>query len=392
MPRYFQNMPTVGKAVRPNPENVAELKAIEEDIHAKIVAALAAGKKDEDMNAKGLRADPPGTVAIHYGETGFFREVYSGEDGVIAGIKKYLDMLPSYDLEFFRVDTPQSPAASDVELYDLVLNNKKRPYDMYSVIARLFDGSQFMEYKKGYGPEMITGLAKVDGLLVGVVANQQGVFPNYPEYKQGAMGVGGKLYRQGLIKMNEFVTLCARDRLPMIWIQDTTGIDVGNDAEKAELLGLGQSLIYSIQSSKLPMMEITLRRGTAAAHYVLGGPQGNDNNAFSLGTAATEINVMNGETAANAMYTGRLAKDQKAGKDLQPTIDKMNALINDYNEKSKPFYCAKAGLVDEIVDMPMMRNYIVAFTDSCYQNPESICPFHQMLLPRTIRDFETFKK
>ena len=578
MPRYFQNMPTVGKAVRPNPENVAELKAIEEDIHAKIVAALAAGKKDEDMNAKGqmtamqrvsmlvdpgtwcplnslynpednkngstsiikglgrvngkwcvviasdnkkhagtwvpgqadnllrgsdtakrlriplvyllncagveldqqekvypnrrgggtpfyrnselnqmgipvivgiygtnpagggyhsisptiliahekanmavggagivggmnpkgfvdmeaalaqieatkgLRADPPGTVAIHYGETGFFREVYSGEDGVIAGIKKYLDMLPSYDLEFFRVDTPQSPAASDVELYDLVLNNKKRPYDMYSVIARLFDGSQFMEYKKGYGPEMITGLAKVDGLLVGVVANQQGVFPNYPEYKQGAMGVGGKLYRQGLIKMNEFVTLCARDRLPMIWIQDTTGIDVGNDAEKAELLGLGQSLIYSIQSSKLPMMEITLRRGTAAAHYVLGGPQGNDNNAFSLGTAATEINVMNGETAANAMYTGRLAKDQKAGKDLQPTIDKMNALINDYNEKSKPFYCAKAGLVDEIVDMPMMRNYIVAFIDSCYQNPESICPFHQMLLPRTIRDFETFKK
>ena len=578
MPRYFQNMPTVGKAVRPNPENVAELKAIEEDIHAKIVAALAAGKKDEDMNAKGqmtamqrvsmlvdpgtwcplnslynpednkngstsiikglgrvngkwcvviasdnkkhagtwvpgqadnllrgsdtakrlriplvyllncagveldqqekvypnrrgggtpfyrnselnqmgipvivgiygtnpagggyhsisptiliahekanmavggagivggmnpkgfvdmeaalaqieatkgLRADPPGTVAIHYGETGFFREVYSGEDGVIAGIKKYLDMLPSYDLEFFRVDTPQSPAASDVELYDLVLNNKKRPYDMYSVIARLFDGSQFMEYKKGYGPEMITGLAKVDGLLVGVVANQQGVFPNYPEYKQGAMGVGGKLSRQGLIKMNEFVTLCARDRLPMIWIQDTTGIDVGNDAEKAELLGLGQSLIYSIQSSKLPMMEITLRRGTAAAHYVLGGPQGNDNNAFSLGTAATEINVMNGETAANAMYTGRLAKDQKAGKELQPTIDKMNALINDYNEKSKPFYCAKAGLVDEIVDMPMMRNYIVAFTDSCYQNPESICPFHQMLLPRTIRDFETFKK
>ncbi len=578
MPRYFQNMPVVGKPVRANPENVEELRAIEDDIHAHIVSALSAGKKDEELNekgqmtamqrvtmlvdpgtwcplnslynpqdnkngstsivkglgrvngkwccivasdnkkhagtwvpgqadnllrgsdtakrlriplvyllncagveldqqekvypnrrgggtpfyrnselnqmgvpvivgiygtnpagggyhsisptilvahekanmavggagivggmnpkgyvdreaaealiegSKGLRSDPPGRVAIHYNETGFFREVYSGEDGVIAAIKKYVDMLPSFDLEFFRVDEPQSPGASDVELYDLVLNNKKRPYDMYSVIARLFDGSQFMEYKKGYGPEMITGLAKVDGLLVGVVANQQGVFPNYPEYKPGSMGVGGKLYRQGLIKMNEFVTLCARDRLPMVWIQDTTGIDVGDDAEKAELLGLGQSLIYSIQSSKLPMMEITLRRGTAAAHYVLGGPQGNDNNAFSLGTAATEINVMNGETAAAAMYTGRLVKDQKSGKDLQDTIDKMNALIEDYNEKSKPLFCAKAGLVDEIVDMPMMRNYIVAFADSCYQNPDSICPFHQMLLPRTIQDFETYQK
>ena len=355
--------------------------------HVDMEAALA-----QIEATKGLRADPPGSVSIHYGETGFFREVYTEQEGVIAGIKKYVDMLPTFDLEFFRVDTPQSPAMSDVELYDLVLNNKNRPYDMYSVLGRLFDGSQFMEYKKGYGPEMITGIAKVDGLLVGVVANQQGIFPNYPEYKMAkygqAMGAGGKLYRQGLIKMNEFVTLCARDRLPMVWIQDTTGIDVGDDAEVAELLGLGQSLIYSIQSSGLPMMEITLRRGTAAAHYVLGGPQGNDNNAFSLGTAATEINVMNGKTAANAMYTGRLAKDQKAGKDLQPTIDKMNALIDDYDLKSKPLYCAQAGLVDEVVDMPMMRNYIVAFADSCYQNPASICPFHQMLLPRTIKDYD----
>ena len=96
---------------------------------------------------------------------------------------------------------------------------------------------------------MITGFAKMDGLLVGVVANTQGLLMNYPEYKQNSVGMGGKLYRQGLIKMNEFVTLCARDRVPMVWIQDTTGIDVGDDAERAELLGLGQSLIYSIENS-----------------------------------------------------------------------------------------------------------------------------------------------
>ena len=343
---------------------------------------------------KGLRADPPGSVSIHFGQTGFWREVYAEQEGVIEGIKKYVGMLPAYDLEFFRVAEPANPVGDPEELYDIVLNNKNRPYDMYSVISHLVDGGELMEYKKGYGPEMITGTAKVGGLLVGIVANQQGVFPNYPEYKMAkygqSMGAGGKLYRQGLIKMNEFVTLCARDRLPIIWIQDTTGIDVGDDAEVAELLGLGQSLIYSIQSSKLPMMEITLRRGTAAAHYVLGGPQGNDNNAFSLGTAATEINVMNGKTAANAMYTGRLAKDQKAGKDLQPTIDKMNEMIEDYDLKSKPLYCAQAGLVDEIVKMPLMRNYMIAFTESCYQNPESICPFHQMLLPRSSRDFDSY--
>lgn len=341
---------------------------------------------------KNLKSDIPGTVAIHYGETGFFREVYADEEGVLAGIRKYIDMLPAYDPEFFRVDDPKEPLFDANDLYSIVPINQKRSYDMVEVLARLFDGSEFMEYKHGYGPEMITGLAKIDGLLVGVVANYQGMLMNYPEYKMAtygqAMGVGGKLYRQGLIKMNEFVTLCARDRIPMLWVQDTTGIDVGNDAERAELLGLGQSLIYSIQSSKLPMMEITLRKGTAAAHYVLGGPQGNDNNAFSIGTATTEIYVMHGETAAAAMYARRLVKEEKAGEDLQPTIDKMNALIQDYAKKSSPKFCAKAGLTDEIVDMNDIRPYIQAFANACYQNPESICPVHQMLLPRVIRDYD----
>lgn len=341
-----------------------------------------------------MKTDPPGSVTIHYNETGFFREVYSEELGVLDSIKKYMDYLPGYNPEFFRVDKPKAPIVDGNNLYDIVPLNTRKAYDMYNVLKVLVDGSEFMEFKKGYGPEMITGLAKVDGLLVGIVANQQGAlpmrgYPNYPEYRgNGAIGMGGKLYRQGLIKMNEFVTMCSRDRIPMIWIQDTTGIDVDNEAEKAELLGLGQSLIYSIQNSGLPMFEITLRKGTAAAHYVLGGPQGNDNNVFSIGTAATEINVMYGKTAAGAMYSRRLVKDQDLGKDLNPTIDKMNELIQQYIDKSKPEYCAKTGMVDEIVNMPMLRKYMIAFTAAAYQNPKSICPVHQMILPRVIRDYD----
>ena len=97
---------------------------------------------------------------------------------------------------------------------------------------------------------------------------------------------------------------------------------------------------------------------------------------------------MHGETAATAMYARRLVKEKNAGNDLQPTIDKMNALIQEYSDKSRPKYCAKLGLCDEIVDMNDMRPYIQAFVNACYQNPTSICPFHQMLLPRVIRDFD----
>ena len=336
----------------------------------------------------------PGSVPIHYDCTGFFREVYENDLGVIEGIKKYVSYLPAYNLEFFRVDSPKAPKFPAEDLYQLLPANVKRPYDIYQIIARLVDNSEYLEYKKEYGREMTTGLAKINGLLVGIIANVQGIFMGYPEYYNDPkhMAVGGKLYRQGLIKMNEFVTLCARDRIPLIWLQDTTGIDVGDDAEKAELLGLGQSLIYSIQNSGMPSLEITLRIASAAAHYVLGGPQANDNNVFSIGTAVSKYYVMPGVTAANALYSRRLVKEKKAGNDLQPTIDKMNALIEDYEVKSAPAYTAKLGMVDEIVDMTEIRPYMQAFTEAAYQNPQSICPFHQMITPRVIRDFNTFEK
>lgn len=334
----------------------------------------------------------PGSIGIHYDKTGFFREVYEEEMGVIEGIKKYVSYLPSYNPEFFRVDEPAEPKFSPAELYHILPFNQKKVYDIYEVFARIFDNSQMMVYRKEYGPEVVTGIAKVNGLPVGVIANYSGLLMQYPEYGTAGIGIGGKLYRQGLIKMNEFVTLCGRDRLPIVWIQDTSGIDVGDEAEEAELLGLGQSLIYSIENTDVPQMEITLRKSTAAAHYVMGGPQGNKTNAFTVGTAASEINVMNGETAANAMYSRRLVKDQKEGKSLAGTIGKMNDLIQDYAEKSRPKYCAEQGFVDEIVPLTEIRCYIQAFTEAAYQNPASICAVHQMLAPRAILEFKKASK
>ena len=357
---------------------------IDQEAADQIVAAQIENSKN--------KVPAPGSVPVHYDETGFFREVYADDYGVIDGIKKYISYLPAYNLEFFRVDEQKAPLYPAEDLYSIIPLNGKQPYDVYEVIARLFDGSQLYEYKKGYGPEMVTGLAKINGLLVGVIANVQGILFNYPEYKNSPATTGGKLYRQGLIKMNEFVTLCGRDRIPLIWLQDTTGIDVGDDAEKAELLGLGQSLIYSIEANGLPSLQVTLRKASAAAHYVLGGPQGNNTNAYSIGTAACEYYVMPGETAANAMYSRKLVKASKAGEDMTPIIDQMNKMIQLYTDKSRPAYCAKMGMVDEVVDMTELRPYIQAFTEAVYQNPKSICPMHQMVTPRACREFMTYVK
>lgn len=328
---------------------------------------------------------PPGSAAIHHGETGFFREVHDTETGVLDAIKRYMRQIPAYDPDFFRVAPPAEPKYPAAEIPYLVPMNQKQGYDFDNVLARLVDGSEHLEFRPGYGPEVYTGLVKVDGFLLGVIGNRQGLFPNYPEYTNAYGAVGGKLYRQGLIKMNEFVTQCGRDRIPIAWFQDTSGIDVGDIAEKAELLGLGQSLIYSIEQTGVPMTLVVLRKGTAAAHYVMGGPTANNHNAFTLGTAATEIYVMHGETAAAASYARRLVKEKDAGRPLAPVIEKMNQMVQHYQETSRPLYCAKKGFVDEVVRFEDIRRYLVAFANGAYQNPRSFCPHHHLMLPRLIR-------
>jgi len=329
---------------------------------------------------------PPGGVGIHHDRTGFMRQVLDTEEGVLDAVRRFMEGMPLYDASAFRVAEPREPLFAGEEIDRLVPFNQKRTYGIEQVLARIFDGSEHMEYRPGYGPEVYCGVARLDGFPVGVIANRQGFLgAKYPGYAGGEyMGIGGKLYREGLIKMNELVMFCGRDKLPLIWFQDTSGIDVGDIAEEAELLGLGQSLIYSIESSHMPMMTVVLRKGTAAAHYIMGGPQATRNNAFTLGVPTTEIYVMHGETAAAAAFARRLVKEKDAGKPLEPVIDKMNALAQQYHDQSRPVYCARAGLVDEIVPNAGIRAYFTAFARSCYQNPRSICPQHQMLLPRSI--------
>lgn len=330
---------------------------------------------------------PPGSVPIHHGETGFFREVYDEETGVLDALKKWMADMPAYNPDFFRVDQPKEPKYPVEDINSIISFNQKMVYDFDNLLARLVDGSEHLEFRPDFGPEVYCGLAKIDGLPVGVLGNRQGLLPKgYPGYAEGAYpGIGGKLYREGLIKLNEFVTQCGRDRLPMIWFQDTSGIDVGDIAEKAELLGLGQSLIYSIEQTDSPLMLVVLRKGTAAAHYIMGGPNANNHNAFTLGTPTTEIYVMHGETAAAATYSRRLVKEKDAGRPLEPIIDKMNDLAQLYYDRSRPVYVALRGFVDETVPFTGLRKYMQAFTGAAYQNPKSFCPHHHQMLPRLIR-------
>ncbi|MBI3106074.1 MAG: hypothetical protein HYY95_10970 [Candidatus Rokubacteria bacterium] len=107
--------------------------------------------------------------------------------------------------------------------------------------------------------------------------------------------------------------------------------------------------------------------------------------AAGAATPSTELNVMHGETAAVASFSRRLVKEQEARRPLGPVIDQMNALAQQYRDQSRPIDCAIRGFVDEVVHFEELRRYLVAFTSASYRNLQSICPQHNMLLPRLIR-------
>ena len=330
---------------------------------------------------------PPGSTPIHFNETGFFRRVYDTEQGVLDGLMEYMADMPAYNPRFFRVADPAEPKLPAEDIDYMIPFNQKMIYDFDGVLARLVDNSEHMEFRPGYGPEVYTGLVKVNGFLAGVIGNRQGFLgKDYPEYTKEYMAIGGKLYRQGLIKMNEFVTLCGRDRIPIIWFQDTSGIDVGDIAEKAELLGLGQSLIYSIEQTDVPQMLTVLRKGTAAAHYIMGGPTANNHNAFTLGTP----HHRDLRHAWRDRGCGLLLPPPGQGEGCgprPPAGHRQDERPGPAVPRPVPALVLRRAGVRGRGGFPFakIRDYMVAFVSCAYQNPKSICPHHHQMLPRIIR-------
>ncbi len=335
-----------------------------------ILSGMSASRNDfsvEDVDTlkvtiqKANSIPPPGGTAVHM-ETGFFDGMFDTEEEVINAMRGCL-ICPAPSAQR---DWPDWPEYDVRELYDLLPHNLSRSYDIKEVLARIVDNSMACEYMADYGPEVYCGVADISGYTVGIVANQQGSLPRgYPEYAD-YQGIGGKLYRQGLIKMQRFVARCGANKTPMVWLQDTSSIDVGDQAELAGLLGLGQALIAAIVKAKIPMATVVLRKAHAASHYVMCGPMAT-RNVITLGTALTNIMVMHPQSAAMALYGNKLLK-AVSKEEMQTVIDDMNALMARYRETSGPRYAAQHGIVDEVVRLVDMRAYLSWFTQAAHNS------------------------
>ena len=134
-------------------------------------------------------------------------------------------------------------------------------YDIKQVIARIVDNSLFWEIIPDKGREIVCGIGRINGLYVGLIANNQEL-TDHPTHK-GVKRPGGILYRDGISKITTFIRACNDDGIPLIWLQDISGFDIGPEAEKMGLLGYGSNLLYAISNQTVPVITVLLRKSSS---------------------------------------------------------------------------------------------------------------------------------
>jgi 3-methylcrotonyl-CoA carboxylase beta subunit len=241
-------------------------------------------------------------------------------------------------------------------------------YDTRQVIARLVDSSLFWEVLSGKGEEMITGIAKIGGLYAGIIANNQSLI-RHPEYTDQKRP-GGILYREGISKISQFSRTCNDDGIPIVWLQDISGFDIGSEAEKEGLLGYGSNLIYTNSTNTVPMVTVLLRKASGAGYYAMSGIAYDP--VLQLSTPITRLAVMEGRTLAIGAFRTKLDDNFDVIYTDQDEYDKIKQGMQEVEDRitqdMDPVRSAALMDTDEVVLMHEIRPYLRAMVEMCYQS------------------------
>src|SRR5690606_18242763 len=202
-------------------------------------AALIKGAKSLKMTSLGI-----GGPEVHVHQSGCADARVPDDATLLLALRREIARLPSSAAPFHRGDIdPIAPRFPAHELTGLLPVDRREPYDAIEILARLVDQSLFWEVMPDLGEEIVCGIGRLGGLYAGFVANRQGLVSD-PALTHGQRPAS-ILYRDGIAKMSAFSRACNDDGIPLVWLQDIAGCDIGAEAERQGLLAYGSNLIYS---------------------------------------------------------------------------------------------------------------------------------------------------
>ena len=327
-------------------------------------AALIKGAKSQAMTSHSI-----GGPDVHVGVSGCADFRVPDDAHCIASLRREMASLPSSAVPYYRFGLEAAePRFPTAELTGLVPADHRVSYDMHEVIARLIDDSLFWEFMPETGCEVITGVARISGLYVGILANRSGLIDD-PD-KAGASKPAGILYRRGIAKLAAFSRACNDDGIPLLWLQDVSGFDIGPEAELHGLLGYGSSLIYTNSTNTAPMATVLLRKASGAGYYALAGLPFDP--VLQLSTPVTRLAVMEGRTLAIGAFNARLDENFEIVCDdpaERAEIEVGMAAVEQRIEGDMdPLAAARQMDTDEVVLVAELRERLVAWTEMSYQS------------------------
>jgi len=326
-------------------------------------AALIKGAKSEKITSLDI-----GGPEVHVHQSGCADVRVPDDETLLSCIRREVSRLPSSAAPFYRGDTgPIEPAHPARELSGILPRDRRQVYDATQVLARLVDQSLFWEVLPEVGREMICGVGRVGGLWAGFVINRQGLVSD-PEHTD-AQRPAGSLYRGGIAKLAAFSRACDADGLPLIWLQDISGFDIGKQAEAQGLLAYGSSLIYTNSTNTTPMFTVLLRKCSGAGYYAMAGLPYDP--VVQLSTPLSRLSVMEGRTLAIATYNTKLDDDfeivtQDAAEraEIEKGMREVEARIE---ADMDPYVAARQMDTDEIVRVGELRAWLSTLVECSYQ-------------------------
>ncbi|RKF19264.1 methylcrotonoyl-CoA carboxylase [Altericroceibacterium spongiae] len=245
----------------------------------------------------------------------------------------------------------QPPLYAAEDMYSLIPEDVRQPYDVHEVIARLVDGSAFHEFKPLYGNTLVCGFAKIWGMDVAILANN------------------GVLFSESAVKGAHFIELACQRGIPLLFLQNISGFMVGGKYEAEGIAKHGAKLVTAVATAQVPKITILIGGSFGAGNYGMAGRAYNPRFLFSWPNS--RISVMGGEQAASVLATVH----RDAGKWSEEEAEAFKAPIRQkFEEEGDPYYATARLWDDGVIDPVQTRDVLGLSLAACLNTPIEEAP------------------
>jgi acetyl-CoA carboxylase carboxyltransferase component len=280
-----------------------------------------------------------GGAKMHCSVSGCGDVLCKSEDEAIAFAQRYLGCMPQHFEAAVPRRAPTPPRASGKRIEEIVPADENKAFDMMAVIAEIVDEGSWLEIKALFAREILTGFARIDGRVIGIVANQ-------PKW------LGGVLFVDSADKAARFIWLCDAFGIPLVYLADVPGFMIGTKVERQGIIRAGAKMIAAVSEATVPKVSVIVRKAYGAGLYAMGGPGFAPDACIALPSAS--IAVMGPQAAVNAVYYNKI-QEVPDGPERQAFVAKLR---DEYRADIDVLRLAGDLVIDAVVPGERLRDEI----------------------------------